>query len=185
MTMASIPTLPEAITRDDIGQQMVIELLAAALEGPTVPARWTPNRLLSLATRGTYRRWLAREVSSLARTAPFDRDEAARFSEGDLVRLVAELAARERATAGFEILYRKEVLGEQIAEIAADTGHRRTPSGFGAAEPSIGFDASLPPDVEACISAADAFRSPSRRLASHDPAGRATIARLPVTARPH
>ncbi len=68
VTVAKIPAIPPAITREEVAQQLITELLIAALDGPTQPARWSPNRLLSNATKLTYR-WLAREIRSLSQGA--------------------------------------------------------------------------------------------------------------------
>src|SRR6202158_2808166 len=50
VALGALPALPPAITRDDIAQQLATDVLAAALEGPTNPARWTPHRLITRAT---------------------------------------------------------------------------------------------------------------------------------------
>lgn len=121
VTVATIPAMPPAITHDEVAQQLITELLAAALDGPTEPARWSPNRLLSNATKKTYR-WLAREIRSLKQShGELDRratDAAGREIPG----LLAELEARAIPSAGLVILYRQEVLGESLSEIAQETG---------------------------------------------------------------
>ena len=115
------PTMPPAITHDEVAQQFITELLSAALAGPTKPPRWSPNRLHSMATKKTYR-WLAREKRSLNESlGELDRrasDAAGREIPG----LLAELEARATPSAGLVILYRQEVLGESLAEIAAESG---------------------------------------------------------------
>ena len=120
-TIAAMPAMPPAITHDEVAQQLITELLAAALEGPTVPARWSPNRLLSTATRGTYR-WLASEIRSLSHSTG-DLDRRVINSAGhEIPGLLAELEARAVPSAGLVILYRQEVLGESLAEMAAQSG---------------------------------------------------------------
>jgi DNA-directed RNA polymerase specialized sigma24 family protein len=104
----------------EVAQQVVTEILEAALDGPTVPARWSPNRLLTLATRGTHR-WLAREARSLGETSRLE-DEPEDNQARELVSMIAERARRERRTFGFDVLYRQEVLGESVARIAAEMG---------------------------------------------------------------
>ena len=48
--LGALPAIPPAMTRVDIAQQLVTEVLAAALGGPTTPARWTWHRLITRAT---------------------------------------------------------------------------------------------------------------------------------------
>jgi hypothetical protein len=121
VTVAKIPAIPPAITREEVAQQLITELLIAALDGPTQPARWSPNRLLSNATKLTYR-WLAREIRSLSQGAG-DLDQSHIAAAGCEIRtLLWEFEARATPSAGLVILYRQEVLGESLAEIAADCG---------------------------------------------------------------
>ena len=121
ITIAAMPAMPPAISHDEVAQQLITELLAAALYGPAEPARWSPNRMLSTATKGTYR-WLAREIRALSHsTGDLDRrviDAAGHEIPG----LLAELEARAIPSAGLIILYRQEVLGESLAEMAAKSG---------------------------------------------------------------
>jgi hypothetical protein len=121
VTVVKIPAIPPAITRDEVAQQLITELLIAALDGPTQPARWSPNRLLSNATKLTYR-WLAREIRSLSQGAG-DLDRSHIAAAGfEIPTLLWELEARATPSAGLVILYRQEVLGESLAEIAAECG---------------------------------------------------------------
>lgn len=121
VTVAKIPAIPPAITREEVAQQLITELLIAALDGPTQPARWSPNRLLSNATKLTYR-WLAREIRSLSQGAG-DLDRSHIAAAGcEIPTLLWEFEARATPSAGLVILYRQEVLGESLAEIAADCG---------------------------------------------------------------
>jgi len=121
VTVAKIPAIPPAITREEVAQQLITELLIAALDGPTQPARWSPNRLLSNATKLTYR-WLAREIRSLSQGAG-DLDQSQIAAAGcEIPTLLWEFEARATPSAGLVILYRQEVLGESLAEIAADCG---------------------------------------------------------------
>ena len=48
--LGALPAIPPTMTRVDIGQELVAEVLAAALDGPTTPARWTRHRLITRAT---------------------------------------------------------------------------------------------------------------------------------------
>src|SRR5260370_35426594 len=93
MHIAPMPAMPPAAPHDEVAQQLIPELLAAALDGPTEPARWSPNRLLSTATKGTYR-WLAREIRSLSQSTG-DLDRRATDAAGhENPRLLAEREAR-------------------------------------------------------------------------------------------
>jgi hypothetical protein len=121
VTVAKIPAIPPAITREEVAQQLITELLIAALDGPTQPERSSPNRLLSNATKLTYR-WLAREIRSLSQGAG-DLDQSHIAAAGcEIPTLLWEFEARATPSAGLVILYRQEVLGESLAEIAADCG---------------------------------------------------------------
>ena len=121
VAIAAMPAMPPAITHDEVAQQLITELLAAALDGPTEPARWSPNRLLSTATKKTFR-WLAREIRSLSHSTG-DLDRQATDAAGhEIPGLLAELEARPIPSAGLIILYRQEVLGESLADIAAECG---------------------------------------------------------------
>jgi hypothetical protein len=53
--LGALPAMPPAITRDDIAKQFVTDLLGAALDGPTTPARWTRHRLITRATTSAQR----------------------------------------------------------------------------------------------------------------------------------
>ena len=121
ITIAAMPAMPPAITHDEVAQQLITELLTAALDGPAEPARWSPNRLLSTATKGTYR-WLAREIRSMSHSTG-DLDRRVTDAAGhEIPGLLAELEARSIPSAGLIILYRQEVLGESLADMAAESG---------------------------------------------------------------
>ena len=53
--LGELPAIPPAITRVDIAQQLVTEVLAAALDGPTTPAHRTRQRLITRATTSVQR----------------------------------------------------------------------------------------------------------------------------------
>lgn len=121
VTVAVTPALPPAITHDEVAQELITEVLSAALDGPTVPARWSPNRLLSCATKLTYR-WLAREVRSLRSSSGGIDQRATEAAGREIPALLAELEARATPSAGLVILYRQEVLGESLVQMAAEYG---------------------------------------------------------------
>src|SRR5260370_8014892 len=98
MHIAPMPAMPPAAPHDEVAQQLIPELLAAALDGPTEPARWSPNRLLSTATKGTYR-WLAREIRSLSHSTG-DLDRRASDAAGPAIsRLLSEIEAPSKPPA--------------------------------------------------------------------------------------
>lgn len=60
VAVLTVPFLPSSLSMSDLTQQMIAEVLKTALEGPSEPARWTPNRLLTRATGAVYD-WLIEE----------------------------------------------------------------------------------------------------------------------------
>ena len=121
VAVAVVPAFPPAITRDEVAQQLIADLLAAALDGPVDPARWTPNRLISRAALKT-QRWLAREIRAFAQGVSYIDQRATAHAGGELPGLLLELEMRRNPSAGLVVLYRQEVLGDSLAEIAAETG---------------------------------------------------------------
>jgi len=113
--LGALPAMPPAITRDDIAQQLVTDLLAAALEGPTTPARWTRHRLITRATTSV-QRLLVDELRSAT-----DEAELPPQPDGSLhvSMQLSELMVDRKAVA---ILFRQKVLGESLAELAAEAG---------------------------------------------------------------
>jgi len=120
-TVVAVPAVPPAITREELAQHLITEVLTVATEGPTFPARWTPNRLISRAARETDR-WFLRELRALSRGVGY-LDQTAKDPAGsELPSVLYELEARERPSTGLVILYREEVLGDSLVELAAETG---------------------------------------------------------------
>ena len=119
--VAVVPAFPPVVTREDYAQQLMANLLAAALDGPVDPARWTPNRLISRAGLET-QRWLAREIRSFARQVGYVDQKAASHARWAMPTLLLELEMKKNPSAGLVVLYREEVLGESLVEIAAESG---------------------------------------------------------------
>ena len=120
--LASLPALPPVITRDDIAQQLVAETLSAALDGPPSPARWTRNRLLTRATTAV-QRWLITEIQRLSERT--DEEMPPADSSGPalaLRELLVEVQAGRLPARAVVMLYRQEVLGESLEELAAEVG---------------------------------------------------------------
>ena len=119
--VAVVPVFPPVITREDFAQQLMANLLTAALDPPVEPARWTPNRLISRAGLTT-QRWLVREIRGFARRVGFVERKAGSISGLELPNLLLELEMKGNPSPGLVVLYRQEVLGDSIAEMAAECG---------------------------------------------------------------
>ncbi len=123
--VAVVPAFPPVVTREDYAQQLMANLLEAAMAAPVEPARWTPNRLISRAGLST-QRWLAREIRRFARHVGYVDQKAAPFATWELPTLLLELKMKENPSAGLMVLYREEVLGDSLVEIAAECGLSET-----------------------------------------------------------
>jgi DNA-directed RNA polymerase specialized sigma24 family protein len=114
--------MPPAISRADIAQQLIAELLAAAGDTPAEPARWTPHRLMSRATTAVYR-WLANEVRGLGGFPPEpSAQDAATEARAELAALLWEIEVSRVPSKALVLLYRQEMLGETLAELAHEAG---------------------------------------------------------------
>lgn len=119
--VAVVPAFPPVVTHEDFAQQLMANLLAAALDVPVEPARWTPNRLISRAGLKT-QRWLAREIGRFAKRVGYVEYKAIDHASLGLPGLLVELEMSRNPSAGMVVLYRQEVLGDSLAEIAAECG---------------------------------------------------------------
>jgi hypothetical protein len=121
VVVVAVPVVPPAITREELAQHLIVEVLAAASEGPSFQARWTSNRLISRAPRDTTR-WFARELRALGHGVA-DLDQRAQSPNGsELPSVLYEIETREKPSAGLVILYREEVLGDSLVELSQETG---------------------------------------------------------------
>ena len=118
--VAVVPVIPPVVTREDFAQQLMVNLLTAALDPPVEPARWTPNRLISRAGLST-QRWLAREIYGFAKRVGYVDRKAVSISGLALPSLL-ELDIKWNPSPGLVALYRQEVLGDSIEEMAAECG---------------------------------------------------------------
>ena len=118
--VAVVPVLPPVVTREDFAQQLMVNLLTAALDPPVEPARWTPNRLISRAGLST-QRWLAREINGFAKHVGYIDRKGVSISGLGLPSLL-ELDIKWNPSPGLVALYRQEVLGDSIEEMAAECG---------------------------------------------------------------
>jgi hypothetical protein len=119
--VAVVPAFPPVVTRDDYAQQLMANLLTAALDGPVEPARWTSNRLISRAGLKT-QRWLADEIRGYSRQVGYVDRKASSLATSELPSLLFELEMKRNPSAGLVVLYREEVLGDSLVEIAAESG---------------------------------------------------------------
>ena len=119
--VAVVPAFPPVVTQEDFAQQLMANLLTDALGGPVEPARWTPNRLISHASRDT-QRWLAREIRIFAKNVGYVDGKAGSIPSFELPSLLLELEVKRNPSRGLVVLYRKEVLGHSIEEMAAECG---------------------------------------------------------------
>lgn len=107
--LGSVLLIPPSHDRDDVAQQLVAEVFEAASEGPTQPARWSPNRLITRATTVLHR-WIESEYVPFEVGLPTERDRRAEVGF-DVAELRVDLAA-----ADVESVTRRELLGESHAE---------------------------------------------------------------------
>ena len=119
--VAVVPAFPPVLTQEDFAQQLMANLLTAALDLPVEPARWTPHRLISHASRDT-QRWLAREIRGFAKRAGYVERKAASIANWELPSILLELEMKQNPSPGLVVLYRQEVLGDSIEEMAAECG---------------------------------------------------------------
>ena len=122
VALGALPAMPPTITRDDIAQQLATDVLATALEGPTNPARWTPHRLITRATTSV-QRLLVDELRSATDEAelPPQPDGSLHVSM-QLTELMVDIEAGRLPRKAVAILFRQKVLGESMAELAAEAG---------------------------------------------------------------
>src|SRR5260370_23783045 len=123
--VAVVAAFPPVVTQEDFAQQLMAILLTAALDGPVAPARWMPNRLISRAALKT-QRWLAREIRSFAKRVGYVDPKSAAHGSLGLPGLLVELEMSRNPSAGLVVLYRQEVLGDSLAEIASESGLSET-----------------------------------------------------------
>jgi hypothetical protein len=121
VAVAVVPLFPPVVTQEDFAQQLMANLLTAALDPPVEPARWTPNRLISRAGLTT-QRWLAREIRGFAKRVGYVDQKAASVSHWELPNLLFELEMKKNPSPGLLVLYRQAVLGDSLEEMAAECG---------------------------------------------------------------
>ncbi len=113
-----LTAVPPYLDREDIAQQLVVEVLQiAARWRPGCEDRWIPRRLVEAAERRV-RHSLTRERSSLA-VELADEVPASTAAEPDLL---FETPIGAASVEDLRVLYRVKVLGEPVAALAREAG---------------------------------------------------------------
>jgi hypothetical protein len=109
--------VPPLLDRDDIAQQLVLEVLRiAARWRPQCEDCWIPRKLVEAAERRVRKR-LSRERSSLA-VELNDQLHAPQIAELELF----DTPIGQASAADLRVLYRVKVLGEQVSVLALEAG---------------------------------------------------------------
>ncbi len=110
--------VPPYLDRDDLAQQLVVEVLQiAARWRPVCEDRWIPRRLVERAARKVLKALLAERLDQ---TVELNLDlKAAELAEPELV---VDTPIGKASLADLRVIYRASVLGEPIEVLAAETG---------------------------------------------------------------
>lgn len=110
--------VPPYLDRDDVAQQLVVEVLQIASRWrPVCEDRWIPRRLVERAARKVLKALLAERLDQ---TVELNLDlEAADAAEPELV---VDTPIGRASLADLRVIYRANVLGEPIEVLAAETG---------------------------------------------------------------
>ena len=110
--------VPPFLDRDDIAQQLVLEVLRiAARWRPHCEDCWIPRKLVEAAERRVRKR-LSRERSSLA-VELNDQVHAPQIAEPELL---FDTPIGQASAADLRVLYRVKVLGEPVSALAREAG---------------------------------------------------------------
>ncbi len=110
--------VPPYLDRDDLAQQLVLEVLQiAARWRPVCEDRWIPRRLVERAARKVLKALLAERLDQ---TVELNLDlKAAELAEPELV---VDTPIGKASLADLRVIFRASVLGEPIELLAAETG---------------------------------------------------------------
>jgi len=110
--------VPPYLDRDDVAQQLVVEVLQIASRWrPLCEDRWIPRRLVERAARKLLRALLAEKLDQ---TVELNLDlEAAGLAEPELV---VDTPIGKASLADLRVIYRASVIGEPIEVLAAEAG---------------------------------------------------------------
>jgi len=110
--------VPPYLDRNDVAQQLVVEVLQIASRWrPVCEDRWIPRRLVERAARKVLRSLLAEKLDQ---TVELNLDlEAAGLAEPELV---VDTPIGKASLADLRVIYRASVIGEPIEVLAAEAG---------------------------------------------------------------
>lgn len=113
-----LKAVPPYLDREDVGQQLTLEVLRiAARWHPRCEDRWIPRRLVERAARRVLKSLLAERLDQ---TVELAADlEAPELAELDLV---VTTPIGKASIADLRVIYRASVLGEPIATLAQEAG---------------------------------------------------------------
>jgi hypothetical protein len=110
--------VPPYLDRNDVAQQLVLEVLQIASRWrPLCEDRWIPRRLVERAARKVLKSLLAEKLDQ---TVELDaKQEAAELAEPELV---IDTPIGRAAVADLRVIFRANVLGEPVEVLAAEAG---------------------------------------------------------------
>jgi hypothetical protein len=110
--------VPPYLDREDVAQQLVVEVLQIASRWrPVCEDRWIPRRLVERAARKVLKELLAEKLDQ---TVELNLDlEAADLAEPDLV---VDTPIGKASLSDLRVIYRASVIGEPIELLAAEAG---------------------------------------------------------------
>jgi hypothetical protein len=110
--------VPPYLDREDVSQQLVLEVLSIASRWrPVCEDRWIPRRLVERAARKVLRSLIAERLDQ---TVELGFDVAA--TETAEPELVVDTPLGKASVADLQVIYRADVLGEPIEALADEAG---------------------------------------------------------------
>jgi hypothetical protein len=110
--------VPPYLDREDVSQQLVLEVLSIASRWrPVCEDRWIPRRLVERAARKVLRSLIAERLDQ---TVELDFDLAA--AETAEPELVIDTPLGKASVADLQVIYRADVIGEPIKALANEAG---------------------------------------------------------------
>jgi hypothetical protein len=117
-TAQQLHAVPPYLDREDVSQQLVLEVLSiAARWRPVCEDRWIPRRLVERAARKVLRSLIAERLDQ---TVELGFDLAA--TETAEPELVVDTPLGKASVADLQVIYRADVLGEPIEALADEAG---------------------------------------------------------------
>lgn len=110
--------VPPYLDRDDVAQQLLLEVLQIASRWrPVCEDRWIPRRLVERAARKVLKALLAERLDQTVELD--DNQESAELAEPELV---VDTPIGRASVADLRAIYRANVLGEPVEVLAAEAG---------------------------------------------------------------